>query len=211
MVASAQLDKSIGGMYGGVSCPAGQTASLNLYSPFMLSFAILSNHVIFYYSAAENKILIQCGEDIKAENGKLSYKGKEGRNYLCIWRISVEYGKAIAFNLTKLSISYPENWLRLLDGSDCGAPVVHFVNGDSENRLVSLTSTSNTMMVIYAAINGDETDTIEADYNMVSAPPGTTSTVSAPSGTTSEAGSKLIPMAATNLLLIIAARSYALS
>ncbi|CAI2738059.1 unnamed protein product, partial [Dicrocoelium dendriticum] len=168
----------------------------------------------------ENNIFVQCGKDIKAEIGNLSYQGKEGRNYLCIWRITVEYGKVIAFNLTNISISYTENWLRLLDGSDCGAPVVYFVSGDSENSLVSLTSTSNTMMVIYNAISEGEKDTFEATYKMVSAPPDTTPEVSAhpdttpevsaPPGTTSEAGSKLIPMAATNLLLITAARSYAL-
>ncbi|CAH8622620.1 unnamed protein product [Dicrocoelium dendriticum] len=149
----------------------------------------------------ENKILIQCGKEIKGDSGSLSYQGKEGRNYLCIWRISVQSGKTIAFNLTKLSISYPGNWLRLLDGSDCGAPVVHFVYGDSGNRLVSLTSTSNTMMVIYAALSGNTTDLFEATYHSVPAPP----------GTASKAGSGMLSMVATNLLLITAARSYAFS
>ncbi|CAI2738091.1 unnamed protein product, partial [Dicrocoelium dendriticum] len=154
----------------------------------------------------ENKILERCGEDIKAINGKLLYEGKGGVNHLCIWRITVEYGKMLTFNLTKLSLSYPRNWLRILDGSDCGAPVVYFANGDSEKRLVSLTSTTNTMMVIFAEINGNGTDRIEADYYMVSATPGSQSEGDVVS---SEAGSKLISIAATNLLLITAARIYA--
>ncbi|CAH8622606.1 unnamed protein product [Dicrocoelium dendriticum] len=113
----------------------------------------------------ENKILMQCGEEIKGESGNLSYQGEKGRNYLCIWRIAVESGKTIAFNLTKFSIFFPGNWIRILDGSDCGAPVVYFGNPYSEIRPVSLNSTSNTMMVIYAAVIGNTTEMFEATYH----------------------------------------------
>ncbi|CAI2737498.1 unnamed protein product [Dicrocoelium dendriticum] len=139
------------------------TSDINAqYGPFAAEYTTAPTKPVPPFP--ENKILIQCGEEIKGNSGNLSYQGEDGRNYLCIWKISVDSGKTIAFNLTDLYISYPGNWLRLLDGSDCGAPVVHFVYGDSGNRLISLNSTSNTMMVIYAALSGDTEDLFEATY-----------------------------------------------
>ncbi|CAH8622546.1 unnamed protein product [Dicrocoelium dendriticum] len=111
-----------------------------------------------------NYILAKCGQEINDESGSLSYRGELGWNHLCIWKISVGTGKKIHLNFTTIRITYGGSWLRVLDGGDCAAPTIYFRPGLASVRDVELISTSNSLMIVYAALAGRITDRLELSY-----------------------------------------------
>ncbi|CAH8550327.1 unnamed protein product [Dicrocoelium dendriticum] len=117
-----------------------------------------------------NHILETRGWEIRKDVGNFTYRGELGWNYLCIWRITVSPGRKMLLNFAVISITYGGSWLRVLDGGDCGAPTVYFLPGFANALNVTLNSTSNTMMVVYAALAGRKPDLIVASFSSVPPP-----------------------------------------
>ncbi|CAH8493864.1 unnamed protein product [Dicrocoelium dendriticum] len=115
-----------------------------------------------------NKIMENCGQELSDDSGIISYHASGGYNHLCIWRITVEGKKRIQISFDTIQIASLGDWIRVLDGSDCGADVMYYIGGQETNWPPTLTSTSNAMIIVFSSSSGSLTDVIEATYSSVS-------------------------------------------
>ncbi|CAH8503956.1 unnamed protein product [Dicrocoelium dendriticum] len=97
-------------------------------------------------------ILKNCGEELNESSSNIIFwRGIHEANTLCIWRITNNFGGTITLKIEELKFKTRSGSLRILDGRDCGAEVIHiFVqNTPSFNR--KLRGSSNTMTVVLSA------------------------------------------------------------
>ncbi|CAH8494521.1 unnamed protein product [Dicrocoelium dendriticum] len=80
----------------------------------------------------------------------ISWKSQDERNTLCIWRIKGDEGDIVSLKIEELQLEMESDFLRVLDGTDCGAEVIYFFRGNSTFQPQSIYSTSNAMVIVLA-------------------------------------------------------------
>ncbi|CAH8596547.1 unnamed protein product [Dicrocoelium dendriticum] len=106
-----------------------------------------------------------CGAEIIGNNGIISRKGGSKGSTLCIWRITVDVGRKIKIRLREWSYLLSGSWIRILDGSTCGANELLYITSNYEELpKEEFISTSNTLMVVFAHSVAEPEDLFEASY-----------------------------------------------
>ncbi|CAH8485397.1 unnamed protein product [Dicrocoelium dendriticum] len=108
-----------------------------------------------------------CGQELTAESGSISFHGTAQTNVLCIWRIRVPSGKTINLRITTLNLDAAFTSLRVLNGENCGASLIAYIYGMPENRPFTVNSTSNTLTLVLSSPFGFASEVIEATYSSI--------------------------------------------
>ncbi|CAI2737250.1 unnamed protein product [Dicrocoelium dendriticum] len=77
-------------------------------------------------------------------------------NTLCIWRITNKRGGRILLKINELRINSRTGFVRILDGPDCGAEVVHVFQRDTPIVPQEIQGKSNRMVIVFSVSGGPE-------------------------------------------------------
>ncbi|CAH8504912.1 unnamed protein product [Dicrocoelium dendriticum] len=128
-----------------------------------------------------NSILINCGEELNGTRGDFSFKANRNANHLCIWRLRVQNGNRIRLRVRAFLWSSRGSWLVILDGGNCDAKVLAFIDPWDPPYMYGAISTSNAVVVVFSSAFGSSPDSIQASYWEVETP-----TTASTSSTTTE-------------------------
>ncbi|CAH8550221.1 unnamed protein product [Dicrocoelium dendriticum] len=106
-----------------------------------------------------------CGKELNGTAGNFSYVGKRGSDVLCVWRITVPHGGQVHLSFKRLVLNSFSSWLRVLDGSTCGAKVIAEFSMATYLGGLDVNSTSNVMTIVYSSVRSTDLDVIDAFYS----------------------------------------------
>ncbi|CAH8503905.1 unnamed protein product [Dicrocoelium dendriticum] len=100
-------------------------------------------------------ILNNCGKELNESSSNIIFwKGRDETNTLCIWRIINNFGGTITLKIEELKLKSHSGSVRILDGRDCDAEVIHLFVQSAPSVTRTIRGSSNAMTVVLTEPGG---------------------------------------------------------
>ncbi|CAI2737045.1 unnamed protein product [Dicrocoelium dendriticum] len=124
------------------------------YSPETLEDQWKKNNII--YPKFHQHIIHNCGLELNTSTSAIFWRVSNELNVLCIWRITNNRGGRVLLKINELRINSDTGFARILDGSDCGAEVIHVFQLDTPIIPQEIQGKSNAMVIVFSITGGPE-------------------------------------------------------
>lgn len=112
-------------------------------------------------------ILYNCGAELNATMpNTISWQGFDRKNTLCIWRIRNNQDKNISLRIEELQFTTKSSFVRIVDGFDCNAEIIHEFRGTKPQQSVTVHSSRSSMMIILSVPQA-KSDVFKASYSLM--------------------------------------------